>query len=77
MQKKPTPAKQKTDSDFLSRFSAPARRALENAGITSVHELARRTQAEVMGLHGMGKASLPALLQALKEAGKTFSKPAS
>jgi DNA-directed RNA polymerase alpha subunit len=74
MQKKPTPAKQKAAPDFLSRFYAPARRALENAGITTVNELARHTQAEVMGLHGMGKASLPALLQALKDAGKTFSK---
>ncbi len=57
---------------FLSLFYAPARRALENAGITTASELARHTQAEVMGLHGMGKASLPALLQALKSSGKKF-----
>lgn len=65
-------AEQKPESGFLSLFYAPARRALENAGITTVQELARHTQAEVMNLHGMGKASLPALLQALKAAGKKF-----
>jgi predicted RecB family nuclease len=67
-------AVKKPDSGFLAPFYAPARRALVAAGITSVDELAKHTEAEVMALHGMGKASLPLLQKALKEAGKRFLK---
>lgn len=57
---------------FLSQFSAPARRALENAGIKTVKQLAKYSQKEIMALHGMGPASLPKLKAALKEAGLDF-----
>lgn len=62
----------KSESDFLSTFSAPARRALENNGIKTVEELATRTLKEIMSFHGMGKASIPALESALKEKGLKF-----
>lgn len=52
---------------FLAQLSAPARRALENAGIKTVKQLAKHTQKEIMALHGMGPASLPKLKAALKE----------
>jgi len=47
-------APQKTKDDFLSQFSAPARRALESNNILSANDLSRFSEKEVMALHGMG-----------------------
>ncbi len=66
-------ASQPTDG-FLSLFSAPARRALEKKGITSVKQLAKFTELEILSLHGIGPASLPVLKKALKDEGLSFRK---
>jgi hypothetical protein len=55
------------------KLSAPARRALAGAGIVTLDDLARHTEAEVLALHGMGPASIPILRQALAEAGLAFA----
>lgn len=60
---------------WLSVFSAPARSALEHAGITTVKELARHTRKQVLALHGMGPASLPNLQAALDGEGLSFKEP--
>lgn len=65
MQQRPT-------EGFLSVLSAPARRALLSQGIDSPEKLAQHTEKQVLALHGMGKASLPLLKQALKSAGLGF-----
>lgn len=65
-------AEAKPKDDFLSLLSAPARRALENAGIKTVKQLAKHSEKEILALHGMGKASLPALNKVLEENGLTF-----
>jgi hypothetical protein len=57
---------------FLAELSAPARRALENNGITSLEQLAERTEKEVLGFHGMGPASMPKLRGFLEGAGLSF-----
>lgn len=57
---------------FLSLLSAPARRALENENINSLKELSRRTEKEVLALHGFGPSSLPPLREALEGAGLSF-----
>ena len=62
------------EDGFLARLSAPARRALENSGITTVKQLAKHSKKEVLDLHGMGPASLPKLEAALQEAGLSFRK---
>ncbi|MFT3681097.1 MAG: RNA polymerase alpha subunit C-terminal domain-containing protein [Ferruginibacter sp.] len=62
-----------TGESFLSALSAPARRALENAGITTLKQLSKKSEAAVLKLHGMGPASIPKLRSALKEAGLSFS----
>lgn len=59
-------------ADFLATLSGPARRALENAGITTIQQLAKHTQKEILALHGMGPASLPKLKAALATAGLDF-----
>lgn len=57
---------------FLSLLGAPARRALENAGITTLKKLSSFTEKEILSLHGMGPGSMPKLRDALKNAGLIF-----
>ena len=57
---------------FLSLLSAPARRALENNGITSLQDLSTYSEKEILQFHGIGPASLPKLRSALKENGLSF-----
>ena len=62
----------KPANGFLSLLSAPARRALENNGVSSLQELSKCSEKEILQLHGMGPASLPKLRTALKENGLSF-----
>jgi DNA-directed RNA polymerase alpha subunit len=62
----------KPKDNFLALLAAPARRALENNGITGVKQLAKYTEKEILALHGMGKSSLPKLKQLLAEKGLQF-----
>jgi DNA-directed RNA polymerase alpha subunit len=64
--------KQNKPGGFFSALSAPARRALEAAGITTLQQLATYSEKEILKLHGMGKASLPRLKEALKHEGFSF-----
>lgn len=64
----------KPTSGLLSLLSAPARRALENAGITSLKKLSAFGEEEILKLHGMGPSSLPKLKKALAEEGLSFRK---
>lgn len=64
----------KPATGFLSELSAPARRALEAAGIKTLQELSAKTEKEIMKLHGMGPASLPKLRSVLATIGLTFKK---
>ena len=57
---------------LLAELGAPARRALERAGITTTIELAKYTEAQVMALHGVGPGSLPKLRQSLQSEGLSF-----
>lgn len=67
-------AGRKPKDGFLSFLSAPARRALENNGIKTVKDLSRYSEKDVLKFHGMGKASIPILLKALKAEGLNFKK---
>lgn len=62
----------KPEDGFLSLLSAPARRALEHHGITSVQELSQYSEKDILKFHGMGPASLPKLRAALQENGLSF-----
>lgn len=62
----------KPSSGFLSLLPAPARRALEHHGISSLQELSTFSEKEILQFHGMGPASLPKLRAALQEKGLTF-----
>lgn len=65
--RKPTPG-------FLTQLSAPARRALEQAGITTLSKLSKYSEAEILRLHGIGKTSVPILSAALKGEQLKFAK---
>jgi DNA-directed RNA polymerase alpha subunit len=62
----------KPETGFLSLLSAPARRALENNGITSLQQLSTFSEKEILQFHGMGPASLPKLRKALENEGLSF-----
>lgn len=62
----------KPNDGFLALLSAPARRALENNGISTIKALSAFSEKEILKLHGMGKASIPKLEAALKEHGLMF-----
>lgn len=65
-------AERKPEDGFLSLLSAPARRALERDGISSLPQLSRYTEADLLALHGVGPSSIPRLRAALKEENLSF-----
>lgn len=54
------------------KIGAPAVRALESAGYTTLKQLTRVTEAEIAQLHGMGPKALGILREALKAEGLSF-----
>lgn len=60
--------------DLPATIGAPALRALLRAKITSLAALARRTEAEVAELHGMGPKALGLLKSAMRTKGRSFRK---
>lgn len=65
----------KYESD-LPRLAAPAQRALAGAGIKSLKQLTKWTEADIKQLHGMGPNALGKLRQALAEKGLSFKNKA-
>ena len=65
----------KPEGGFLSLLSGPARGALEHEGITTLTELSRYSEREILKLHGVGPKSLPTLRGALSDAGLAFAEP--
>jgi DNA-directed RNA polymerase alpha subunit len=60
------------DQGFLSLLASPARNALRHHGITSLEELSKYTEKEILKIHGMGPKSIPILRTALEENGRSF-----
>ncbi len=58
---------------WMTDLAAPARRALEHAGISTLAALAERTEKELLALHGFGPGSIPTLRKELKAAGLQFA----
>lgn len=55
------------------KLSAPAHRALENAGYRTIEDLSRITEQQLLALHGVGPKVLPELRAALGAAGLSFA----
>lgn len=62
----------KPNEGFMILISAPARRALENAGIKTLKQLSKFSEKEISKLHGMGPNAVGKLQTALKEMGLRF-----
>jgi hypothetical protein len=62
------------DTGFLSLLAAPARRAMQNAGITNLKQLDSWTEGDLLKLHGIGPTTIPKLKKALKASGRSFAK---
>lgn len=61
-------------TDLPGGIGKPATRALVLAGVTSLAQLTRFTEAEVSGLHGVGPKAIRILRDALMKQGKSFAK---
>ena len=57
---------------FPAGLSGPALRALAQAGITSMAQLAQHTETSVASLHGMGPKGVRLLKDALTAQGRRF-----
>ena len=62
----------KANDIFLSLLGAPARRALENNGISTLEQLSKYSKKEVLKFHGMGKSSIPKLEKLLSDQNMSF-----
>ena len=67
-------AERKPKEGFLALLGAPARRALESHGITTLKQLSKFSENEILEFHGMGKTTIPKLIAALKNEGLSFKK---
>ena len=70
--KKVSPANRSTTDLPIDKLAAPAQRALANAGIKSLKQLATFGEVEIKGLHGIGPNALKQLKYALKAKGLSF-----
>lgn len=60
-------------SDLPEKLSQPAHRALAGAGIQTLEQLSKFSEAKIKNLHGIGPNALVKLHQALAEKGLTFA----
>ena len=60
--------------DLPAKLGAPAERALANAGIKNLKQVAKFTEAEIKPLHGIGPNAIGKLRQALADKGWSFAK---
>lgn len=58
--------------DALPKIGAPATRALQAAGITTLSQVARRSEKELLAIHGVGPKAVRILNDALAERGKAL-----
>jgi predicted RecB family nuclease len=65
-------AEEQPEDEMMAVLGAPARRALQNAGITTPQQLSKWSKKELLQLHGMGPSSIPRLEAVLKKHGLTL-----
>ncbi len=64
--------KEKTPAGVFANMASPVRSALELAGIKTLRQLSKKTEKEVLGMHGIGPSSMPKFKKKLKEEGLSF-----
>lgn len=61
------------EAPLPGKVSRPALRALDEAGITTLGQLAALSEKELLKLHGVGPKGVRILRQALEQEGLTFA----
>jgi hypothetical protein len=61
------------ESGLPKGIGNPAERALANAGITSLAKIARRSEEELLGMHGVGPKAVGIIKKALAKQGKKLA----
>lgn len=59
----------------LPKLSAPAHRALAGAGLFTLKQISKKTEADLLKLHGFGPTGIVALRAALAAKGLSFAEP--
>ena len=62
-----------SESDLPTKLSQPAQRALAGAGIKSLKQLTKFSEAEIKKLHGIGPNAIKQLREALAARGLSFA----
>ena len=62
-----------SESDLPTKLSQPAQRALAGAGIKSLKQLTKFSEAEIKKLHGIGPNAIKQLHAALAARGLSFA----
>lgn len=65
------PAK-RVERSALPKLAAPAMRALNAAGITTLTQVARKSKKELLALHGMGPNAIQTLESAVAKQGRAL-----
>lgn len=66
--------KRNPTSSFLSLLSAPARRALEHEGISTLKQVSKYSQRDLLKLHGLGKSTMIILEELMTAQNLSFTK---
>ena len=61
------------ESDLPREIGMPARRAFAAVGLTTLDQLAGRSEAELARLHGVGPKALGVIRRALEARGESFA----
>jgi len=67
--KKESGKKENNSPGFMQKLSAPAQRALEANGLTTLEKVSNYTEKELLALHGVGKTTIPKIKEALSAKG--------
>jgi hypothetical protein len=65
---------EKSEWESIKGLSAPARRALANAGHATLKDLTKVSEKALGELHGMGPKAIVALKEALEKSGLSFKR---
>jgi len=70
----PICAKEEVKKGVFADMASPVRGALDHAGINTLKQLSRKTEKEILNMHGIGPSSMPIFKKKLKKAGLSFKK---
>jgi DNA-directed RNA polymerase alpha subunit len=60
-------------SILIKKLAAPAQRAIQSTGVTTLEELSKMSEEEILNLHGTGKNALRVITETLKENGLSLA----